>query len=142
MPLQESRHLLQKQQAGKVGIHGTVIRKVLTDIAQSRRSEQRIDHGMQQGISIGMTGQPFFVRNPDAAQNERSAIRPRMHVVSETHSQKPFSSRIFSRIFKSICRVIFKLNGSPSTTRTRPPKNSTIAASSVKVWWVASARAK
>jgi hypothetical protein len=57
-----------------IGIH-------LADIAQRGRAEERVDHGMKQGIAVAMPDRLPIVRNIDAAEPQRPSWLKPMQIV-------------------------------------------------------------
>ena len=53
------------------------------EIAEPGRTEQRVGHGMERDIAVGVAVEPRRPRDLDAAQGERRARSERMAVVPE-----------------------------------------------------------
>jgi len=64
--------------------------KVLADIAQGQRTEQRIGERMQQHVAVGMGDQPELVGNAHAAQGDEIALAEAVYVVAmaDTHKEQ------------------------------------------------------
>ena len=67
---QQFPSVLQKKQAVRALPFRIVIRKMLPDIAQSRRSKERITKRMRQHISIRVTRRPLVERQFYPANNQ------------------------------------------------------------------------
>ena len=63
------------------------IGKMLSDIPQSQSPKQCVTNGVQQYVGIGVTEQPFFVRNRHTAQNQSSLGDKPMHVIAVTYAK-------------------------------------------------------
>jgi len=53
---------------------------MFADVAQRRRADQCIANGMQQHVGVGVTNQTPFIRNGDAADDERAALGQRVDI--------------------------------------------------------------
>ena len=60
-------HLFEKFHAVRAQIRVVVIRKQLSDIAQSRRTQHRVHHGMRQNVRVRVPVEALFKRNLHAA---------------------------------------------------------------------------
>jgi len=63
------------------------VRKVPTDVTESRRSEQRIAHGMHQHVAVRMGLEALLMINADAAYGDLTAFAESMGIktVTNTH---------------------------------------------------------
>ena len=53
------------------------------DVAQSRRSQESVAHGVRQRVAIGVADRPFMKWEFDAAENQFSSFGKAMQVVSD-----------------------------------------------------------
>jgi hypothetical protein len=76
------------QQLQRVGVLPLRIgrREMRSNVAQSRRAEQRIGQRMCNRIRIGVSVQPAFVRDLDAGQDQLPARRKAMGIVSDAYA--------------------------------------------------------
>jgi hypothetical protein len=61
---------------------------MLSDIAQSCAAEQRIGDGVEQGIGIRMTQQPFVRGDVHAAEDERPPLDQGMNVPTLAYAKR------------------------------------------------------
>ena len=67
-------HLAGQLQRVRTLVGGVVVREMLTDVPQRRRTQHGIHDRVQQHIGIGMTQQALFKRDLNAAQNELAVL--------------------------------------------------------------------
>src|SRR5439155_10362802 len=95
------------------------IRKMPSDIALRAATEDGVGDGVAQHVGVRVADEAHLVRNPDAANHQRTARLEPMEVVPDADSHgrlTPTSARAASR---SSSVVIFMFQRSPSTRRTR-----------------------
>ena len=55
-------------------------REVRSDVAIGKRAQQRIDQSMQNNVSVGMSGEPARMRDPDASEHDMIAVAESVHI--------------------------------------------------------------
>ena len=72
----------QKVQRIRALVGRILVRKVLADVAERRRAEQRVRDGVQQHVRIRMPEQPERMRDFHAAENEVTPRHKAVHVIA------------------------------------------------------------
>jgi hypothetical protein len=65
------------------GVGGIGVGEHLTDIAERRRAEYRIGHGVCDGIAVGMTVEMDVTRNAHATKSQRTTRREAVRIVAD-----------------------------------------------------------
>ena len=60
------------------------VREKMTDIAESQRTDQRIDQRMDGNIRVTVPEESPFIRNFHPAENQRTPFRKAVHVATLT----------------------------------------------------------
>src|SRR5207244_1636608 len=100
-------------------------------IAGAGGAEERVGDGVEDGVGVGMTGQPARLADADTAEDERTGVIERVDVDSLSDADHDHCSSMRSAIARSSGRVILKFIASPATTRTSYPNRAARPASSV-----------
>jgi hypothetical protein len=129
------RRLSKKLQARHSPVLGIGIRKPLSDVAQSRSAQQRIDDSMAEHISVGMCDEGLPMGYLHAAENQVRTRPEAMQIEAKSDSKLhdlPCSSCRKNRArIRSSGLVILMFLSEPRTTATGRPRRSTRLDSSV-----------
>src|SRR5690242_3535174 len=80
--VEQFSRVFQKEQTVRAFPLRIGIRKMRSNIAESRRAEQRIAHRMRQHIAVRVSDRPFVKRQLDTADDESAPFREPMEVIS------------------------------------------------------------
>lgn len=58
---------------------------MLPNVAERRRTEERVAEGMRKRVAVRMPYRPFIKRNAHASQNEFSSCGKTVHIVAKTN---------------------------------------------------------
>ena len=107
---QHLHHGIQQLQAVRSRVSRVSIGKRLSDVSQSRSTQQSVHDSMGQDIRIRVAQQTFFKGNIYPAQNELSSLCQPMHIIamSDPHVSSSHSSSA-SAIAMSSGVVTFRL---------------------------------
>src|SRR5207244_936972 len=105
-----------------------------SDVAERRRTQERVNDGVQKRISVGMSLEPRLGRKNYSSQHQAAFAAKRMAVKTESHLMAGFSHEINAQQIRRSFRVVtLMLVADPSTTCTGYPLRSASSASSVAV---------
>src|SRR5205807_5562973 len=108
------------------------------DVLHPGRAEHGIGERVRQHVAVGVAGEAARMLDANAAEYERHAVLERMRVEARAD---PVIRHSHDAIFaRSSAVVTLRSSGSPGTTLTRPPEDSTSPAQSVASAPLATAR--
>ena len=86
---------------------------MLTDVAKSRRAEQRIGDGMQDNVGVAVAGEPAGVRHRDTAQHHRAFAGESVDVKAHAGARDQAAGQPMLGAIEVGWRVSFSSAGSP-----------------------------
>ena len=86
--IHQTLDVAKEKQAVRVPPLGTCIRKMLADVAQRRRAQERIADRVTKGVAIGMADGAFIERNFDPSQNEFASHFKTMDVIADADAER------------------------------------------------------
>src|SRR5712692_10341111 len=86
--IEQSSCMFQKEQAARALPFRIRVRKMRADVAQSRRTQQRIAHRVRQHVTIRMPHRPLVKPYFDSADDERPPLGQPMQVVADSRPER------------------------------------------------------
>src|SRR5439155_18381945 len=123
-------HRGEEREAVGAAPGGIGVGEVHADVAEPGGPEERVGHRMGHDVGIAVAGQPTFAFEAHAAQHQRTVVVGEGMDI-EAYTDATRHARTLASRSRSARLVTFTLSGSPGTTTTVPPADSTSAASSV-----------
>lgn len=84
--LEHTDHIPQQLDAFRTLVFGIGIGKMLADISQRRRAQQRVHYGVDQNVRVGMTVESHLIWDLNAAEDQLTSFFEAMYVISVSDS--------------------------------------------------------